>query len=581
MAEQLSSPDSHIVTGQSDGHSYISRTCGCIGSGTPPLWEDFHMKWNPQVTNKENLTKDFLASIVVFLTALPLCMGIALASGAPVEAGLITGIIGGLIVGWFTGSPLQVSGPAAGLTVLVFEIITKYGFKSLSVILLVAGILQIAMGYFKIGQIFRAVSPAVINGMLSGIGMMLIFSQLYIMSDFTPRENGLNNFLGLQKLFADIFVPNSPHLSAFVLGCAAIGILVAWKKFAKGPLATIPAALVAVGTCTVIATIAQLPVHYVQVPDSLFTAISLPDFGTISHLRPWNIARFSMALAIIASAETLLSAAAVDKMHTGPRTRYNKELTAQGIGNVLCSLVGALPMTGVIARSSVNVQSGAKSRLSAIMHGLWLFIAVMALPSILRLVPIASLAALLCYTGFKLIDKNEIKKLWDYGPRLVAIYALTVVAIVTTDLLMGVLLGVVLSIAKLVYTMARLHCTVERDGPKTLLHLRGAATFISLPVLANALEEVPPNTELHVCFDELDYVDHACLELIMDWEKQHETTGGSLVLDWGELRAMFRHKRRTQSQRQRHLNPIGPPKPSMNFDPEAMVDTSEYSIASK
>lgn len=517
-------------------------------------------RWTPHVTSRETFFKDFPASVVVFLTALPLCMGIALASGAPIEAGIFSGIIGGLVVGWFSGSPMQVSGPAAGLTVLVFEITTKFGYQSLAIILIVAGLIQFGLGMLSLGRLFRAVSPAVINGMLSGIGLMLILSQLYIMCDASPRESGLQNLLNAPQLLMNLFSSSANNIDAALLGVATIAALIAWKRFAKGRLATIPAALVAIIACTAFAAAINLPVKHIDVPDNIFSAVRLPSLTTIAQLDPWDVARFAAALAIIASAETLLSAAAVDKLHNGVRTKYDKELKAQGVGNMLCGLVGALPMTGVIARSSINVHAGAQTRLSAVMHGMWLLVAVMLMPGVLRLVPVSSLAALLLYTGFKLIDGRAIAKLWDYGKRLVVIYAVTVVAIVTTDLLMGVLIGVVLSIAKLIYTMARLHVTLEPHGNRTVMHLRGAATFISLPVLADALAEVPSNTELHVCLDELDYVDHACLELIMDWEKQHASTGGKLVIDWGELRGMFRHKRRPQSMRKvRHLSAISTP----------------------
>ena len=246
-------------------------------------------------------------------------------------------------------------------------------------------------------------------------------------------------------------------------------------------------------------------------------------------------------IAVVASAETLLCATAVDQMHQGPRTRYDRELLAQGAGNVVCGFFGALPMTGVIVRSSANVQAGARTRLSAILHGIWLLIFVAGLAFLLRLVPTASLAAILVYTGFKLVNPKSIKELRRYGWGEVMIYAATVSTIVVFDLLTGVLVGIGLAAAKLLYTFS--HLAVELNpNPGTnqvTLSLQGAATFVRLPRLASELEKVPERAELHVDLQHLDYIDHACLDVLMNWAKQHESTGGTLVVDWESLHARF------------------------------------------
>jgi len=252
---------------------------------------------------------------------------------------------------------------------------------------------------------------------------------------------------------------------------------------------------------------------------------------------------------VVASAETLLSAAAVDQMHHGPRTRSDLELAAQGVGNMLCGLVGALPMTGVIVRSAANVQAGARTRASAILHGLWLLVFVSLLPFVLEWVPTASLAAILVYTGYKLVNPQTVRSLWGYGRGEVVIYAATVLMIVVTDLLTGILVGFGLSLAKLLYNFSHLAIRLEEDElhGRTVLFLEGAATFLRLPRLAAVLETVPPGTELHVHFEELRYIDHACLDLLMSWEKRHEAAGGSLVLDWESLTARFHSRGRNGS----------------------------------
>ncbi len=490
---------------------------------------------------------DFLASVVVFLVALPLCMGISIASGVGPAAGLITGIIGGLVVGSVSGSPLQVSGPAAGLTVMVYEIIQRDGLAALGPIVLLAGAVQIVAGILGFGQWFRAVSPAVIKGMLAGIGVLIFGSQFHVMVDDAPRGSGLQNLIYIPEAILKGVVPNddSTHHWAAMSGLLTILIMIMWKPLVPRKLKMIPAPLVAVSFATVIAWAMSWPVIRIDLPDQLFTEISLPAGDQLARLLNGEIMLAALALAFVASAETLLCATAVDQMHTGVRTRYDRELMAQGGGNMLCGLLGALPMTGVIVRSSANIEAGGKTRMSAIMHGAWLLLFILFLSSVLRLIPTSSLAAMLVYTGYKLVDIKSLRRLSDYGRGEVAIYIATVVMIVVSGLLTGVLVGVALSVAKLLYafTHLELKLTDVPDENRTELRLRGAATFIRLPAIAVELGKVRPSTELHVRFENLTYIDHACLDLLMNWEKQHEATGGRLIVDWDDLHGRFRPTR--------------------------------------
>jgi MFS superfamily sulfate permease-like transporter len=623
--------------------------------------------------------QDFLASIVVFFVALPLCMGVALASGAPVAAGLITGIVGGIVAGSLAGCQLQVSGPAAGLTVIVYEIIQRLGLEMLGLAVLGAGIMQLIAGALKLGPWFRAVSPAVIHGMLAGIGVLIFASQFHVMVDDKPRSSGLANLVtipeairkasgfptlageaernfrrhALQEM-ADLHhdqvnmrvrvaelipyahvAPASPalaeveepalkklaagqaeiteHLSrlrdemlkaeeaskgavhldrareaineaiaksssaeealrtgnvvasiesqeaavaaidvaaarfknhrlAAWLGIATIAIIIFWQKFTPKSLRLVPAPLVAIVTATLIAYFLEIPVFYVEIPGSLWEEVRLPTL-TLLQNAPWvDVLQTAALIAIIASAETLLCATAVDQLAQGTRTNYDRELAAQGAGNIICGALGALPMTGVIVRSSANVQAGAKTRLSAILHGVWLLVFVVAFGSLLQMIPTASLAAVLVYTGYKLVNVKQVRKLLEFGWGEVAIYLATLVTIVVEDLLVGVVVGIVLAAGKLLYTFSRLSIKVDRDDLQKSYRVRlaGAATFVRLPKLAAALDELPGDAEIHIELDRLSYIDHACLELLTSWCEQHKSTGGRISIDWETLHASSR-----------------------------------------
>lgn len=614
--------------------------------------------------------QDFLASIVVFLVAMPLCMGIAIASGAPVAAGLITGIVGGLIVGFFSGAPLQVSGPAAGLTVIVYQIIADHGLETLGIAVLVAGLIQLVAGLLKYGRWFRAVSPAVVYGMLAGIGVLIFASQTHVMVDDSPKGSGLDNLIsipgalakglpvpeihsyeqraqeriflqqygdlheqqvqireraaeqlphddkiktvnaaslknlqriaedqqalearftqltedlnktkvvasaanpeGLQKELLrtpellntarDALAAGDPqaitqtqvaaqqgierllsllmnHDWAAKIGLLTIVLLVAWKAIPIKKLQFVPAPLFAVIVVTALATIYKIPVLYVEVPENLWSEVHFPSMVVLTST-PWSVFLGSgIVLAVVASAETLLCATAVDQMQTHTRTQYNRELVGQGIGNIICGILGALPMTGVIVRSSANVTAGARTRLSTILHGIWLLIFVSFLSFVLRLIPTATLAAILVYTGYKLVDIGVIKKLKTHGWGEVCIYFATLGTIVCTDLLTGVITGIVLSAMKLLHAFSHLDIELSTDEAAKTAHLKleGAATFIRLPLLSAELERVPHDFELHVDFEKLHHIDHACLDLLKTWACQHENTGGSLIIDWETL----------------------------------------------
>lgn len=498
-----------------------------------------------QIKDKRFITTDLLASVVVFLVALPLCMGIAIASGVPPARGLITGIVGGMIVGAISGSPLLASGPAAGLAVIVAELVQEHGIEMLGPVILLAGAIQLLAGVFKLGQMFRAISPAVIYGMLAGIGVLLFASQFHVMVDDKPRTHGIENLISIPtSIYKGIFpMDGSSHHIAAAIGLFTIIALILWDKFKPNSLKLVPGTLVSVAIATAIAFFMKLPIEYVDLPGSLVEAIQLPQPASLTKLLQAPLLIEAMAIAFIASAESLLSAAAVDRLHQGPRTNFDRELAAQGIGNMICGAFGALPMTGVIVRSSVNVEAGAKTRLSTIMHGVCLLAFVVVAPGVLKLIPTSSLAAILVYTGFKLVKVENIRKLKQYGRFPLGIYFATLIVIVATDLLTGVLIGIVLSVVKLVYKVSRLDIRLDRDeeNQRIDMYLEGAATFIRLPKIATILDRIPPGTQVYLHLERLAYIDHSCLDLFSSWAKQQENTGSALVVEWDGLVERYRY----------------------------------------
>jgi MFS superfamily sulfate permease-like transporter len=493
---------------------------------------------------------DLPASIVVFLVALPLSMGIAIASGVPMahaaSAGLITAIIGGVVTGALSGCTLQVSGPAAGLAVMVALFVQEHGFQTLGVIVLLAGLLQLAAGLLRLGQVFRAVSPSLIQGMLAGIGILIFASQFHVMVDDLPPGTGkeFGGIVNLWTLPQAVWkgISETVHRPAALIGLLTIVTMFLWNRLTPQKLKLLPAPLLGVVVGTSCAAILQADLKYVPVPDNLLEALRWPSGSDLRALSDRAIWLAGLSLAFVASAESLLTATAVDSMQRhAPRTRYDRELAAQGVGNILCGLAGVLPMTGVIVRSSANVLAGARTRLSTILHGVWMLVFITLLPGVLSLIPVASLAAVLVYTGVKLMNPKAMRTLWRTDRAEAGIYAATLGTVVVVDLLTGIAVGIALALARLLCSFSHLEVAVEEEkgSVRTTIRLKGAATFIRLPKLAAALERVRPDAHVHVNFHELTYIDHACLDLLINWEQQHKAAGGELVIDWDRLRAVF------------------------------------------
>ncbi|MET0240033.1 MAG: SulP family inorganic anion transporter [Sphingobium sp.] len=479
--------------------------------------------------------RDLTASIVVFLVALPLCMGIAIASGVPPEKGLITGIIGGIVVGFLAGSPLQVSGPAAGLAVIVFEFVRDEGLSALGPLLVLAGAIQLIAGAMRLGGLFRSISPAVVHGMLVGIGALIVIGQFHILFDSKPLSNGLENMAAMPGRVLGLSPFNLEAAEfALMIGLLTIGTMLAWEKWRPASLRLVPGALLGVLAATLAAAAFSLDITRIDVPESIVGAIETPDQSFLAAMGAPSLWLTALAIAFIASAETLLSAAAVDKMHDGVRTDYNKELRAQGVGNLLCGFAGALPMTGVIVRSSANVQAGATTRLSTILHGVWILGFVALLPWLLREVPMAALGAVLVVTGWRLVSLTHAKHLFhNYGMLPLVTWAVTFILVVTTDLLTGVLAGLAMSLLELIPFRRNLRLRVEEEHAidASRVRLGGAATFISLSKLTDVLERIPVGRKVHLDLNSVNGIDHTSAEMVRDWLQRRRGGGQTVEVD--------------------------------------------------
>ncbi|CAM5600032.1 SulP family inorganic anion transporter OS=Streptomyces rochei OX=1928 GN=G3I25_29155 PE=3 SV=1 [Streptomyces rochei] len=470
-----------------------------------------------------HLRQDFTASLVVFLVALPLCVGVAVASGVPAELGLVTGIVGGLVTGLLPGSSLQVSGPAAGLTVLVFGAVDSYGLAALGVIVLATGLIQLAMGALKLGRWFRAISLSVVEGMLAGIALVLIAGQLYSAAGLEAPSSGVDKLIGLPGAAADA-LGSTEALTSLALGAGTVAVMVLWKRLPKGAQ-TVPGALAAVGLATAVTAAFGLSVATVEV-SGLLDVIQPPGADAFGELANVGLLGTIVAFTLIASAESLFSAAAVDRLHKGPRTEYNKELMAQGAGNTVCGVLGALPMTAVIVRSSANVSAGARTKASRVMHGVWLLLFAALLPSVLALIPLPALAGILVHAGWKLIPFRSIVPLWRDHRGEALILVVTAVSIVAVNMFEGVLIGLALSVVKTAWEASHLKLEIVDKGAGPIqAHLTGNATFLRLPKILESLEALPQDRPVELDLSGLHHLDHACRTALENWAERHSSAG--------------------------------------------------------
>ncbi|TNC23898.1 SulP family inorganic anion transporter [Amycolatopsis alkalitolerans] len=466
----------------------------------------------------QNLRHDVPASLVVFLVAVPLSLGIALASGAPIAAGLIAAIVGGAVAGSLGGSPLQVSGPAAGLTVIMAETIDQFGWAVTCAITVLAGALQILLGLSRIARAALAISPAIVHGMLAGIGLTIVLAQLHVVLGGSAHSSPLENLAQLPRQLLD------PHGMATLVGLLTIAILLVWGRL-PAAVRKVPGPLAAVVAVTAVSVASEMSVPRVDVPANVLDLRFVPQFPDGGWYE-FGVAVVTVAL--VASVESLLSAVATDKMHTGPRANLNRELLGQGAANMASGSLGGLPVTGVIVRSSTNVHSGARSRASAVLHGLWILLFVVLLAGLLRNIPLAALAGLLVHVGARLVNVAHLKDVLRHGD--LPVYVVTLAGVVVIDLLTGVLIGIGLAALIILRRLLWSGIHVEPDGDGWRVVVEGALSALSIPRLSTVLGGIPRGSTVTLELV-VDYLDHAAFDMLSTWQHSHEQAGGTVLVD--------------------------------------------------
>ncbi|MET8164200.1 SulP family inorganic anion transporter [Streptomyces sp. NPDC005329] len=474
---------------------------------------------------------DVSASIAVFLIALPLSLGIALATGAPLQAGLVAAAVGGIVAGWIGGAPLQVSGPAAGLTVVTADLIQRYGWRTTCAITVLAGLAQLGLGCLRVARTALAVSPAIVHGMLAGIGVTIAVAQLHVVLGGTPQSSVLDNLLALPAQLAGL------QPAAVAMSTLTLTLLLLWPRIPGrvGRLVQkIPAPLVAVTGATATAALAGLTLPKVDLPSwSSHALAGLPEGPVLGLMAA------VLTTTLVCSVQSLLGAVAVDKLIASRpallndrsarvgRSDLDRELLGQGAANIVSGALGGLPVAGVAVRSSANVRAGAVSRNSTMLHGVLVVVAALLMVPVLDLIPLASLAALVMAVGIQMVSLHHIRTVTRH--REVLVYAVTTLAVVFLGVLEGVTLGIAVAVAVALHRLARTRIThYEKEGVHHV-HVRGQLTFLAVPRLSRILHLVPRATHAVV---ELDgsFMDHAAFEALQDWQKSHTAQGGSVEL---------------------------------------------------
>ncbi|WP_330297792.1 SulP family inorganic anion transporter [Streptomyces sp. NBC_00503] len=495
----------------------------------------------------EALSADLSASVAVFLIALPLSLGIALATGAPLQAGLVAAAVGGIVAGRLGGTPLMVSGPATGLTVVTAELIQHYGWRTTCAITVLAGCCQLGLAALRTARSALMVSPAIVQGLLAGIGVTIALAQLHIVLGGTPQSSALANVRGLPGQLADL------HPAALGVSVLTLTVLLGWPRLpgrVGRALRKVPAALAAVAVATAFAALTGLSLPRVDLPS--WRSHALPELPEGPVL---GIIAAVLTITMVGSVESLLSAVATDKLiaterstdNRPARADLNRELRGQGMANIVSGALGGLPVAGGAVRSVANVKSGAAGRRSVMLHGLWVLLAAGLLVPVLDLIPLAALAALVLAVGVQMVSATHLRTVTRQ--REILVYVTTIAAVVLGGVLEGVAIGIAVAVGLALHRLARTRITIEQlDSGVHRVWARGQLTFLAVPRLSRVLNQIPHDGHAVI---ELDgsFIDHAAFETLHDWQTSHLAHGGTLEVT-GRSGAKIAEAEQAQSSEQ-------------------------------
>ncbi|WP_214410744.1 SulP family inorganic anion transporter [Sphaerisporangium fuscum] len=463
------------------------------------------------------LRHDLPASLVVFLVAVPLSLGIAVTSGAPLIAGLIAAVVGGIVAGVAGGSVVQVSGPAAGLALVVAELVRTYGWRATCMITLLAGVLQIVLGAFKVARTALAVSPAVVHGMLAGVGVVIALAQLHVVLGGRPQNSALENLIELPNQIVN------NHSHAVAVGVLTIAVLLSWPRLPR--LNAVPAPLAALTIAALTAGVLEWDIARADLSRG-FSDWVTPDLPK----GDWHgIAGAVLLVALLAGVESLLCSVAADRLHDGPRADLDRELTGQGLANLVSGALGGLPVAGVVVRTTTNIRAGARSRWSTILHGTWVLLFAAGFSWTVTLIPMEALAALLVFIGVRMVNLGTVRGLHGHGE--LPVYVITMGAVIVIGLAEGVLVGLGLAALSALRRLTRVSVQVRLEpGDRWHVVVTGSLTFVGVPRLTENLRAIPPGAVVDLDLN-VDFMDNAAFEALHSWRLDHERTGGAIHID--------------------------------------------------